>query len=145
MKSTEQFKETITQYIAMRAVKDDLFAKNLNKEGKNIDDCITYILNTVKSTGCVAFTDDEIYGMAVHYYDEDNVKVGSRVSCKIIHTKPEAEPDDTEDPSDIDEPDEIDDADDADDIDEPDDTDDTDEIEIPNRPLSRDSNQLSIF
>jgi len=141
MQSTEQFKDVITVFVATKAIKDDNFAKSLGKEGKNIDDCITYILNTVKKSGCTAFTDEEIYGMAIHYYDEDKIEVGSKVSCNVVHTKPaisqeEAQTEEPEDYEDNDEPDETDDNEDPDETGEP---------EIPNRPVSRDSNQLSIF
>ena len=57
---------------------------NYCKEGKNIDDCITYILNEVKKSGCNGFADDEIFSMALHYYDEDNIDVGNPVSCHVV-------------------------------------------------------------
>ena len=41
---------------------------NTYKPTKNIDNCITYILNQVKKSGCCGFSDDEIFGMALHYY-----------------------------------------------------------------------------
>jgi len=74
MKGTEIFKKTISDYLQVRANSDDLFAKSFAKEGKTIDKCGIYILNKVKESGCNGFTDDEIYGMAVHYYDEDDIK-----------------------------------------------------------------------
>ncbi len=84
MNATKTFKETIQCYLEERAAADELFAVTYKKEGKNIDDCITYILNTVKASGSNGFADDEIFGMAVHYYDEDNIKVGSPVNGKVI-------------------------------------------------------------
>lgn len=48
MKGTENFKKVIKAYLDERAKKDELFAKSYAKEKKNIDDCITYILNYVK-------------------------------------------------------------------------------------------------
>lgn len=83
MKGTEHFKKTIAEYLNQRAATDPLFAPNLAKEGKNIDDCITYILNQVKASGCNGFSDDEIYSMAVHYYDEDNIKIGDKIECQV--------------------------------------------------------------
>ncbi|MBO8445585.1 MAG: PcfK-like family protein [Bacteroidetes bacterium] len=83
MKSTEHFKRTIQAYLQQRASEDRLFAESYRKEGKNIDDCITYILNEVQRSGCNGFTDGEIYSMAVHYYDEDDVEVGNPVSCQV--------------------------------------------------------------
>ena len=73
MKSSEKFKETILSYLQDRASKDELFAQSFAKENKNIDDCINFILNTVKESKCYGFTDDEIYSIAVHYYDEDEL------------------------------------------------------------------------
>ena len=76
MKSTETFKQTILAYLQARSESDPLFAKSFSKESKNIDDCINYIFSEVQKSGCNGFTDDEIYSMAVHYYDEDDIKVG---------------------------------------------------------------------
>lgn len=75
MKTTDKFKETIQNALNMRAFSDKLFAVTLAKENKNIDDCILYILNTVQKSGSNGFEDSEIIGMAVHYYDEDDIKV----------------------------------------------------------------------
>lgn len=48
MKATDTFKTTIKAYLDSRAVNDELFAATYAKEGKNIDDCVNYILNTVQ-------------------------------------------------------------------------------------------------
>ena len=84
MKGTENFKRTIQAYLEERAKVDDLFAKSYAKPNKNIDDCITFILNEVQKSGCNGFEDDEIFGMAVHYYDEDNLSVGEKISCDVV-------------------------------------------------------------
>jgi hypothetical protein len=84
MKSTEIFKKTIQNYLEQRAANDELFAVSYGKPQKNVDDCITYILNTVQKSGCNGFTDDEIYSMAVHYYDEDNIGVGKSIDCHVV-------------------------------------------------------------
>ena len=76
MKTTDHFKRTIQAYLEQRAAEDKLFAVAYRKEGKNIDDCVTYILNEVQRSGCNGFTDGEVYSMAVHYYDEDDIEVG---------------------------------------------------------------------
>ena len=68
MKGTDHFKRTIQMYLEQRAAEDALFAKNYRNPAKNIDDCVTYILNYVQKSGCNGFTDGEIYGQAVHYY-----------------------------------------------------------------------------
>lgn len=83
MKTTDHFKNTIKSYLDKRAKEDPLFAEKYSNEKKNIDDCVTYILNTVQKTGCNGFTDDEVYGMAVHYYDEESVDIGKEISCRV--------------------------------------------------------------
>ena len=84
MKGTEQFKKTIKAYLEDRAKTDALFAVTYAKPNKNIDDCITFILNQVKSSGCNGFADDEIYSLAVHYYDEDKINVGKPMNCHVV-------------------------------------------------------------
>ncbi|MDM1548604.1 PcfK-like family protein [Empedobacter falsenii] len=84
MKGTENFKNVIQNHLNVIASKDALFAKNLAKENKNINDCITYIFNQVKQSGCTGFADDEIFNMAIHYYDEENIKVGKPISGQVV-------------------------------------------------------------
>ena len=84
MSGTEQFTRTISEYLDLRAATDPLFAPNLAKPHKNIEDCITYILKQVQQSACNGFEDDEIYSMAVHYYDEDDLEVGSPVACHVV-------------------------------------------------------------
>ena len=84
MNGTEQFTRTIAEYLNLRAATDPLFAPNLAKPHKNIEDCITYILKQVQQSACNGFEDDEIYSMAVHYYDEDDLEMGSHVACHVV-------------------------------------------------------------
>lgn len=84
MKGSNHLQTTIKAYLDFRAETDSLFAVAYAKEGKNIKDCIAYILNTVQKSGCNGFTDDEIYSMAVHYYDEDNIEVGKLPNARVV-------------------------------------------------------------
>ena len=84
MRGTKDFKATIQAYLEERAKTDELFAVSYAKPEKNIDDCITFILNEVRQSGCNGFNDDEIYSMAMHYYDEDNIKVGAKINCNVV-------------------------------------------------------------
>ncbi len=73
MKTTNHFKQTIQSYLEQRVASDTLFEPSYTNPNKNIDDCITYILNTVQKSGCNGFTDIEIFSLAVHYYDYPNL------------------------------------------------------------------------
>ncbi len=68
-KGTEKFKEAIKSYLDKLAESGD-FALSYANPNKNLDECIDYILTQVKASGNAGFDDSEIYGMAVHYYDE---------------------------------------------------------------------------
>lgn len=84
MKSTEAFKRTIESYLQNYTTMDELFADKLQNPAKNIDDCITYILNTVQKSGCNGFADDEIFNMAIHYYDEQNIEIGKKIDANVV-------------------------------------------------------------
>ncbi|MBX9049651.1 PcfK-like protein [Bacteroides thetaiotaomicron] len=84
MKATDHFKQTIQTYLEQRAEYDDLFAHAYRNPLKNLDDCVTYILNYVKNSGYAGFSDDEIFGQAVHYYDELDIEVGKPIDCKVV-------------------------------------------------------------
>lgn len=67
-----EFQQVIKAYLDKRAQEDALFADNYAKPGKSIEKCCNYILRQAKKRGnAVAMPDDEVYGLAVHYYDED--------------------------------------------------------------------------
>lgn len=84
IKVSDPFKTVIEQHLSRRAENDPLFAVSYAKPNKNVADCVSYILNTVKKSGISGFTDDEVFGMAAHYYDEDDIQPGEPMSCKVV-------------------------------------------------------------
>lgn len=83
-----EFEKVIKEYLESRAKTDDLFAKSYAKEGKSIKECCNYIIQEVKKSGREGFADEEIFSMAVHYYDEDNIKVDKKTpNCRIVTNK----------------------------------------------------------
>lgn len=87
MKTTDRFKEAIEQHLKYRGFKDPLFAETLKKPNKNIEECINYILNEVQKSGINGYAEEEIYNMAVHYYDEDDIKSNDRPAVKVVINK----------------------------------------------------------
>ncbi len=83
-KGTKAFNETIKTYLEERAENDALFAVKYANPSKSIEDCVTYILNSVRRSGCCGFTNDEIFGLAVHYYEENEIEVGKPVNCQVV-------------------------------------------------------------
>lgn len=84
MKATDAFTTAISSHLESLALNDPLFAQTLKKPAKNIQDCINYIFTTVQKSGCNGFADEEVFAMAVHYYDEDDIRVGKPVNGKVI-------------------------------------------------------------
>lgn len=84
MKATEHFKQTIKAYLDERAKNDELFAVSYAKENKNMDDCVTFILNQVKRSKCMGLTDEDVYSLAVHFFDEDDIEIGNSIACNVI-------------------------------------------------------------
>jgi hypothetical protein len=75
--STTTFETTIKNYLDNRAREDSLFAETYKKANKSIKECCRYIISRARKMGgtAVAVDDATVYGWAVHYYDEDNIKV----------------------------------------------------------------------
>ena len=85
------FQETIKAHLDEVAKKDKQFAKSYVKENKSLAECEKYILqevrNQAKGKTAVACSDDDIYNLAIHYYDEDDIKVsGSTPKVEVKHT-----------------------------------------------------------
>ena len=84
MKSTEHFKKVIHDYLYGMAEDDPSFQVKFLNPSKSIDKCITYILNTVQKSGLNGFADEEIFGMAIHYYDEEKIDEGKPIDCQVV-------------------------------------------------------------
>ena len=53
------------------------------EEGKNIDECCSYIMGEAKKRGnAVCMSDEEVFGLVIHYYDEDDIKV-NKISANV--------------------------------------------------------------
>lgn len=84
-KGTRAFNETIKAYLEEKAETDALFAVKFANPSKSVDECVTYILNSVQKSGCCGFTDDEVFGMAIHYYEENEIEVGKPLTnCQVV-------------------------------------------------------------
>lgn len=85
------FKDKIKEHLDSVAKSDKLFAKTYAKKNKSIDECCKYIIQEVKkaakNNSQVQVADEEIYSLAIHYYDEDSIKVGGEMpKVKVAHS-----------------------------------------------------------
>lgn len=84
MNGTKAFQDTIAQYLMARAENDPLVAVKLANPSKTMEQCCAYIIGEVKKSGCCGFTDDEIFGMAMHFWEEPEIEVGTIPNCKVV-------------------------------------------------------------
>ena len=86
-KEQNHVKDAIKAYLDERAKNDEQFAQSYAKANKNIDECFDYVIGEAHKRGhAVYMTDAEVFGLAVHYYDEDDIKInrlpkGTKVSA----------------------------------------------------------------
>lgn len=85
-KTSNPIEQAIKSYLDERAKTDDLFAKSYAKPNKNISECCAYVWGEAyKRSVAISIpgyngkgadiSREEVFGMAVHYYDEDDIKV----------------------------------------------------------------------
>lgn len=101
-KTPSPIEQAIKSYLDERAKTDELFAKSYAKPGKNIDECFAYVWGEAYkrsvSTSVPGFNgkgadipNEEVFGMAVHYYDEDDIKVNKMpANIKTSVSRPSA-------------------------------------------------------
>lgn len=83
----------ILEYINKNA-SEELRAK-IEASDKGISDCVQYIASQVKEkaqNGCVACTDEEVYGLAMHYFEEDEIEKETGIVASAIQTSVEEKP-----------------------------------------------------
>lgn len=99
------FETAIKNYLDKLAADDPFFMEKLENPKKSIAECCKYIIAEVQKARngqqCVAVSDEEVYGLAVHYYDEKDViveetpipaKVVPVEDVKVAAPKPKRQP-----------------------------------------------------
>lgn len=72
---SKAFEEVIMAYLRRLAERDETFKQKLENEKKSISECCDFIASEVVKMGVYGLTDAEVFGLAVHYYDEEEVKI----------------------------------------------------------------------
>ena len=87
-------KTVIKNYLDNRAKTDELFAAKYANPKKSIDECCRYITGEAYAkakNGCAVISDEEVYGMAVHYYDEEDITIRKAPSARTAKVNAEPE------------------------------------------------------
>ena len=75
LKANNKYEEILLKYIEDNA-SEELVAK-INGSKKTLKSCFAFIQQSVKSravNGCAMVEDKEVFGLAMHYFEEDNIK-----------------------------------------------------------------------
>ncbi|MEE0317052.1 MAG: Cas9 inhibitor AcrIIA9 family protein [Bacteroidales bacterium] len=81
------FENAIKEYLDARAKEDVKFAEKYSNGKKSIEECCRFILGEMRKkakSGMYGATDAEVFGLAVHYYDEEDIKVDKNVSAEVV-------------------------------------------------------------
>lgn len=81
----------IKSYLDNRAASDPQFAERYANPRKSIDECCRYITGEAYAqarNGVAVLSDETVYGLAVHYYDEENITI--RHAPRAQTTAPQA-------------------------------------------------------
>ena len=78
------FFDSMESFIRQKMDANDLFAKKVSNPKKNIEDCITYVINTIEKSRYKGLCDNDVYSLAVHYYEEDDIEVGKPINCRVV-------------------------------------------------------------
>lgn len=78
------FRATLKEELDQRALADPLFAVKYADPKKTIDDCANYIIGEAFRLKVNGMPDDEVYGLAVHYYTEDDLTITPASVSRVI-------------------------------------------------------------
>ncbi len=94
-KKESPFESIIRGYLETMAAQDPLFAETYKKPNKSVAECCKYIkqeAQKLKDDNVAIVENDTVYGWAVHYYDEDDIKVESAPAAKVVASTPKPAP-----------------------------------------------------
>lgn len=83
------FENIIKGYIENACQSDEVLAGKYEKSGKDIAGCCKYIKDQARKkaqNGCAVIADAEVFGWAIHYFDEGMAAPKEEVECKVETT-----------------------------------------------------------
>lgn len=80
-KTVDPLMKPVQEYLEQRAAEDPQFAEKFKNPKKSLKECCKYIYGEAKKraggSACIYIAPEEVFGVAVHYYDEEDIKVTS--------------------------------------------------------------------
>lgn len=91
MKATKPFIESVSKFLTEEAERDKEFAKKMAEHPeKTVEGACNYIMAEVWKTKQSGWANEEIYGLAKHFFDEDEIKdpgsSANNISRVVVNT-----------------------------------------------------------
>ena len=89
LKASNAYEQAVLDYI--ENIDAPELIEKINAGDKGLSDCMSYVKSQARSkavNGCAILTDQEVFGMAVHYFEEDSIKKGATPSAPKAKTEP---------------------------------------------------------
>lgn len=87
----EHFEIAIKTFLEEKAKTDSALAERLKLKTKSMQECCKYIIQQVQKKAKQKYavcTDEEVYGLAIHYWDEDDIKLeATTTKCDVVTPK----------------------------------------------------------
>lgn len=94
----KNFNHIIREYLENRAASDGRLAEKMKDPSKSIEKCCLYIVGEAHKKACSAkdgrvavMGDEEVYGLAVHYFDEEHIEVDPHIGAEVSVSAPDTE------------------------------------------------------
>lgn len=78
LKAEGEYQELVLKYLEDNA--SDVLAEKINSGAKTLNDCWNFITEAARKkakSGCACMSDTEVYGLAIHFFEEDSIKIDS--------------------------------------------------------------------
>lgn len=85
-KAEDAATKRLREYLEGRAKRDPMFAEMYSNPKKSLENCVQYVKECARkqaSKGAAFVDDDEVYGWAVHYYNEPDVEPKGNVKATM--------------------------------------------------------------
>ena len=80
--------QAVLKYLESNA--SDVLAEKINNGSKTLEGCWKFIESQAKKKAkgqnCVCCTDQEVFGWAVHYFEEESIKEGGKAAVEKVDT-----------------------------------------------------------
>ena len=95
LEAKNQFQTIVLEHL--KQVVSEELAKKINNGKKTLDGCYKYIVGEAKKrqeNQCTVMTDEEVFGLSIHYFEEDEIEEDKTAPepAAIIKTSESAKP-----------------------------------------------------